>query len=123
MIWTIYNALIAADKIKPYKNNIKFYEYPATGDVDNPYIVIDPLDAPMPSVYADNDWLADDYMYQIDVWSCDMQTTKDLANCIRKVLSDVGVRQYGGGGDEYDEGIYRDARRYRGKEMKDFSKL
>lgn len=117
MMWDIYDALVADDVISPYKSNIKFYEYPATGDVSTVYIIIDPLDAPIPGDFADNKWLTDDYMYQIEVWSNDINNRDKVASRIRDVLWNIGIGQFGGGADEYDEGVFRDARRYRGKKI------
>lgn len=115
----IYQALIADDYIQEkVKDRIKGYEYPATGDVTGPFIVIDPLDAPLPSDYADDNWLTDDYLFQIEVWSKNRLITQELASRIRHVMWDLGFRQ-NSGINEFDEGIYRDARRYRGKLYRD----
>jgi len=96
---------------------IKFYEYPETGDVSNPYIVLDPLDAPKPNDYADNKWLTNDYMVQIDVWTKDRHLTRELSAEITRTMWNLNFGQYGGGTNEWDEntGIFREARRYRGK--------
>lgn len=118
MLNYIYTHLMADNYIREQASGrIKYYEYPATGDVTAPYIVIDPIDAPLPADFADDTWLTDDYMYQIDVWTKNRQTTRKLAAQIRKVMWDIGFPQTGGGVDEYDKdvGIFRDARRYRGK--------
>ena len=37
--------------------------------VDKAYIIIDPLQPPMPDDYADNDWLTEEHLIQIDIWS------------------------------------------------------
>lgn len=121
MLDEIYNALVADDYIKSKAfGRIKYYEYPATGEVNNPYIVIDPLDVPLPKDFADDKWLTDDYLYQIEVWTNDFNITHELSAQIRKVMWDLGFHQ-GSGVDEWDKdlNIYRNARRYRGKAYRD----
>lgn len=112
----IYNAMMANDYIKQQaKGRIKFYEYPPTGDVSGPYIVIDPLSPPLPDVYGDDEPIADSYMYQIDVWTKSRTVTKEIAKRVGKIMRDLGYGYFAGGVDEWDKdtGIYRDARRYR----------
>jgi hypothetical protein len=120
MIHKLYNAFMEDSLINSKTNGrIKFYEYPAAGDVSGPYIIIDPLSPPQAGDYADNKWLTDAYLFQIEVWSKNLEDTKSIANQIRSVMWKVlGFGQSGTGVDEYDEdlSIYRDARRYRGKE-------
>ncbi|MFD2628786.1 tail completion protein gp17 [Oceanobacillus kapialis] len=111
----VYNALDADDYIKEQAlGRIKYYEYPATGDVDNPYIVIDPIDPPTPADFADNNWTKLDYLLQIDVWSRDRKLTDQIADKVR----DIMWKQFGfpqtAGPKEYADGVFRDARRYRG---------
>lgn len=120
MIWRIYDAFISDPLVveKVVEDGIKFYEYPPTGDVSGLYIVIDPLDVPKPSDYADNKWLTKDYLYQIEIWSKVEADTKVVAEKIEKIMWEQFGFFQNGGIDEYDEdtGIYRDARRYRGKQ-------
>lgn len=115
----IYNALIANSFIRDKANErIKFYEYPEAEDMRETHIIIDSLGPPKPSDYADNEWLTDDYLYQIDVWSKDMAERDILANKIRDVMwVKLGFYSNGNGVDEYDKDykIFRDARQYRGK--------
>ncbi|MEC5422393.1 DUF3168 domain-containing protein [Virgibacillus sp. C22-A2] len=121
----IYNRLIADDYIKEQAlGRIKYYEYPATGDVDNPFIVIDPLDDGSPVDFADNTWTKLDFLIQIDVWTLNRLTTLNLANTVRDVMwNDLGFKQINGP-NEYDEGIFRKADRYRGTLYRDdFNKL
>jgi len=112
----IYEALMADDFIKDQASGrIKFYQYPEMGSVDSPYIVIAPIDPPMPSDFADNTWTKLDYLVQIDVYSRNRQLTDSIADRIRDIMWErFGFRQQSGP-KEYDEGIFRDARRYRGK--------
>jgi hypothetical protein len=117
----IYDALIANEFILyQAKGRIKYYEYPEAGDVKNPFIIIDPLDVPSPKDFADNTWLSNDCLLQIDVWTKNRTTTKELAENVQKVMWDIGFRQ-NGGIDQWDKdtGIFRDARRYRGKLYRD----
>ncbi|GIP63365.1 hypothetical protein J32TS6_19200 [Virgibacillus pantothenticus] len=111
----VYEALITDDYIKEQaQGRIKFYEYPATGDVNRPYIVIDPLQAPTPSDYGDNKWTKLDYLLQIDVWTRNRKTTDSIADRVRDIMwNTFGFHQITGP-KEYDEGVFRDARRYRG---------
>ncbi|GKV67502.1 MULTISPECIES: hypothetical protein [unclassified Sporosarcina] len=116
VMMTIYNALMADEYIKQQATGrIKFYEYPATGDVSGPYIVIDPLSPPLPDAYGDNEPIADSYIYQIDVWTKSRTVTKEIAKRVGKIMRDLGYGYFAGGVDEWDKdtGIYRDARRYR----------
>jgi hypothetical protein len=119
LIYKIYEAFLSDSLIQSkVGERIKFYEYPAAGDVTGPRIVIDPIAPPLPGDYADNTWLTDDYLYQIEVWSKSMEDTESIAKQIRKVMWKVlGFAQTGTGVNEWDQdtGVYRDARRYRGK--------
>lgn len=120
MLWEIYDALIEDRYItEKVGGNIKFYEYPEAKSMMETHIIIDPLDVPKPGDYADNKWLTDDYLIQIDVWSKDINTRNELANKIREILWDkLNLTQLPGGVDEYNKefDIFRDARRYRGKQ-------
>lgn len=119
MLDEIYQALIADPYIaEQAAGRIKYYEYPATGDVTAPHIVIDPIDVPRPGDFADDTWLTDDYLFQIDVWTRSRKTTEQIALRIRFVMWELGFMQ-SGGLQEYDEGIFRDARRYHAKKYRD----
>lgn len=118
MMMVIYEAMMADDYIKQQAaGRIKFYEYPETGSVTQPYIVIDPIGPPLPDDYADNKPLTDEYLYQIDVWTKSRLVTKELAKHIKDVMKELGFGYFAGAADQYDKatGIYRDARRYKGK--------
>ncbi|MEK4535627.1 DUF3168 domain-containing protein [Peribacillus sp. FSL K6-1552] len=117
----IYNALIADSYIKEKApGRIKYYEFPGTGDVTAPYIIIDPLDVPLPKDFADDTWLTYDCLFQIEVWSKNRMATNELSGRIRNVMWNFGFSQ-GTGAGEWDEdtGIFRDARKYRGKLYRD----
>lgn len=121
----IYDELIKDNFIKSKTHiedseddhRIKYYEYPETGEVDKPFIIIDPLDTPMPDDYGDNIPLTLDYMVQIDVWSLSRLETLHLANRISEVLRESLGSGEIPGPNEYDKdtGIFRIAKRYRGK--------
>ncbi|MCM3180241.1 DUF3168 domain-containing protein [Cytobacillus horneckiae] len=115
----IYEAIIADPFIKDQASGrIKYYEYSATGDVTGPFIIIDGIDVPKPSDFADNQWLSYDCLVQIEVWSKNRLITEQIANKIRDVLWQKGFKQQSGP-REYADGIFRDARRYRGKVYRD----
>lgn len=117
MLDYIYNTLISDGYIKEQAGGrIKFYEYPETGDVSGPFIIIDSIDAPRPTLYADDTWLMYNYLFQIDVWTLDRKLTRKISKRIQEVLWEIGLRQTGSGVDEYDNdsGIFREARRYEG---------
>lgn len=124
MLTGIYNALMGNPVIKEkVGKRIKIYEYPNSSDLNiGPYIVIDPLDTPTPDDYADGDWLTVDQLFQIEVWSKNRQDKDIIAKEIQKTLWDkLGYGNTGSGVDQYDDDlkVYRDARRYRGKEYVD----
>ena len=118
----IYEALssdaLIASKVE---TRIKYYTYPETGDVTKPYIVIDPLMPPVPGDYADNNWMTEEHLIQIDVWAKTRADKDLLGNQIQLVMREVGFYQSGSGVDEYDKDvqIYRDGRRYLGKFYRD----
>lgn len=111
----IYQKLMANDFVKGQAaGRIKYYEYPETGDVKNPFIIIDPLDDGDPVDFADNTWTKLDFLIQIDVWTLNRKTTLNLGNTVRDVMWEgLGLRQIKGP-NEYDEKVYRKADRYRG---------
>lgn len=111
----VYQVLITDDYIKEKAfNRIKFFEYPETGEVTVPFIIIEPVNSLDPSEFADNNWLAYDCNLQIEVWSPERVITNTLADKIRDVLWErIGLKQ-NSGPQEYENGVFRDARRYTG---------
>lgn len=111
----VYNRLISNNYIKEQAlGRIKYYEYPETGDVTNPHIVLDPIDDGKPIDFADNTWTKLDFLVQVDVWTRNRSTTLKLANTIRDVMwDDLGFGQTKGP-NEYSDGIFRKADRYHG---------
>lgn len=121
MIYEIETLLKSDSYISEHVGDrIKAYQYPKAENLHAPHIIIDPLDVPIPKDYADNVWMTDDYLYQIEIWSHDYTVTKEVSRRIRLALWDLGFSQ-GEGIDEYDNDykIYRDARRYRGKSYRE----
>lgn len=110
----IYDTLIDDQEIADQATGkIKFYEFPDSLTMDaGPYIVIEPLDIPRPIVFGDNHRLITDSLFQIETWSRDRSTTREIAEKIESLLWEAGFIQTGGL-NEFDEGIFRDARRYR----------
>ncbi|APC48294.1 hypothetical protein BME96_08995 [Virgibacillus halodenitrificans] len=109
----IYKLLVADNYIREQvMGRIKFFEYPATGDVTGPYIVIDEIGPPIAVEYGGNKEIAYEQITQIDVWSTDRKLTRNLANAIRDVLRNDNVTQSAIGPSDYDKGVFRDARRY-----------
>ncbi|MGD7021779.1 hypothetical protein ACQCVK_04250 [Rossellomorea vietnamensis] len=119
MKFNIYETLLADPFIKSKTaGRIKLYEYPAASEVTGPCIVIDPIGPSLPGDYADNQWLSDEHSLQIEVWSKTLSDTESISKRIREVMwDDLGFAQQASGVDEWDRdtGVYREARRYRGK--------
>lgn len=112
----LYNALIADPVIKQHsEGRIKFYEYPATGDVDGVVIIIDPLSEPLESEYGDDLPIVEAFPVQVDVWSRDSHSTELVMKRVNKIFRSIGYLYNGPGPNEYDEGIFRSVRRYTGK--------
>lgn len=116
----IYDVLINDSVIRGYVYSerdglrIKFYEYPETADMEGSWIVIEPIINGLPSNAADDTWVAYDYLMHIEVWSRNDQENQVIANRIRDLLWKNLRFMQNDSTDEYDLGIYRDARRYRG---------
>lgn len=101
------------------KNNIKFFEYPDVKESDEVKIIIDPMDSPAPSDYGDNEWLTLDFQIQIDVFSNERKKTNNIAEKIRNIMwNELKFHQIPGP-RRYESGVFRDARRYRGKIYRD----
>lgn len=99
---------------------IKLYEYPEVDEVHDPKIIISPVDSETPADYADNVWMTYDSLLQIEVWTTNRKDCKDIADRIRDIMWDeLGFHQKAGP-KEYDSGVFRDARRYRGKIYREY---
>jgi len=128
LLETTYNALKSDPFISAeVGNRFKYYEYPATGDISGPIIVMEEVGPEMPGDFADNDWLTEDYMVHIEVWTQGVggRTKRDaIAKRIKRVMwNKLGFYQASGMDPEWDKdtNTYRDARRYRGKAYRDDS--
>lgn len=116
----VYEAIAASSKLQDVvrADRVKFYEFPPSGAAASgaPYIVIDPLDAQAPAVFADDTWIAESQLLQVEVWGGKRREVFVLAEALRAALATTGLLQKPGGVDEYDAEtkVYRDARRYDG---------
>lgn len=119
----IYNLLKADDFISQHVNVIKFYEYPETGSINEPYIVLDEIDGPLPMEYADDDPMAESELIQVDVYVKQVSgingriLCKQLDNRIKKVIWDgLGMHNSANSKPEYDKdyNLYRRASRFEG---------
>ena len=107
------------------RNNIKFFDYPNAQEIKDIVIVIDPLDTPTPSDYADNDNLTYEYFYQIDVFVKQKQGVNGrvlsdrLVFLIQRIMWEVlGFGETSSIKPEYikEFSIYRQAKRFEGKQ-------
>lgn len=123
----IYEALINNEEIMKLvpRNNIKFFDYPNAQEIKDIVIVIDPLDTPTPSDYADNDNLTYEYFYQIDVFVKQKQGVNGrvlsdrLVFLIQRIMWEVlGFGETSSIKPEYikEFNIYRQAKRFEGKQ-------
>lgn len=102
-------------------DRIKFYKYPATGDITGPIIVLEEVGPEMPGDFADDTWLTDDYFVHIEVWTRgegERAKRDAIAKHIKKLMWEkLRFAQVSGMPPEWNKETktYRDARRYRGK--------
>lgn len=115
MLLIVHEKLKGNSVIAKYcESRIKLYEYPETADDTKPFIVIDPLDVPIPATYASNNNHSFEYNYQIDVQTQSYEITKLLAEAIRLEMRELGFEQLPNGLDEFfkETKRYLDVRRY-----------
>lgn len=93
---------------------IKYYEYPESGDVDKPYMVLEEIAPPEPGSYADGTWLTLSVFVHVEIWSPNRTTTRLLAERVRNLIWETFKIRQIGGLPEHDNGVFRDARRYQG---------
>ncbi len=100
-------------------NRLRFYSYDKAIEATEAgaVIIIDPLTPELPTDYADDEVIAEDAIFQVDVWSRDFNLTSSVLKSVKKVLFEAGYRTYGGALNEYDKDnkIYRQAIRLRKK--------
>jgi hypothetical protein len=116
----VFAELVADQEIASQAaGKIKFYEFPDSMTMDvGPYIIIEPMDVPLPRDFADNQYLKYDVFISIETWSKSRGLTKNIADKIEAIMWNLGLLQ-SGGLDEYDEGVFRNVKRYRGKFYRD----
>ena len=116
----IYDELIQDQEITDHAaGKIKYYEFPESLEIsDGVYIIIDPLDVPTPSDFADDLYLKYDVMISIETWSKNRTLTRTISEKIESIMWEFGL-VLTSGIDEFDEKIYRNVKRYRGKLYRD----
>ncbi len=115
----ILDAIYQVVEADPYiseqvENRIKYYEYPESGAVDKPYMVLEEVQTPQPSSFADGTWLTLDVHVHVEIWSPNRTTTRLLAEKVRDLIWEKFKLPQKGGHTEYDNKVFRDARRYQG---------
>lgn len=116
----IYDILAEDEVIKEYTSSeqdglrIKYFTYPETADMSGSWVVLEPIINALPSNMGDETWVTYDYLIHIEVWSRKREDNLTIANRIRDLLWDKLKFKQNDDTDEYDLGIYRDARRYKG---------
>lgn len=116
----VYNILKEDEEVQHYVSSetdglrIKYFTYPETADMDGTWIILESIVNALPVGYADDVWLGYDYLIHIEVWSCKRTDNIVLANRIRDIIWEKLKFKQNDSQDEYDTGIYRDARRYEG---------
>ncbi|HEL8560471.1 TPA: DUF3168 domain-containing protein [Listeria monocytogenes] len=98
------------------EERIKYYDFPSTGDSNKTFLLIIPLDVPVPTNFSSNEAMWEDFLVQIDVQSDDRLTVKQIQEEVRKEMKQIGFGQLAGGLDEYfpETGRFVDARKYSG---------
>ncbi|EGT1461428.1 DUF3168 domain-containing protein, partial [Listeria monocytogenes] len=89
---------------------------PGTGDSTKTFLLIIPLDVPIPTNFSSNESRMEDFLVQIDVQSNDRLIVKKIQDEVRKEMKQIGFGQLAGGLDEYfpETGRFVDARKYSG---------
>ncbi|EHQ8458336.1 DUF3168 domain-containing protein [Listeria monocytogenes] len=113
----IYTTLSKNDIIHTTcEERIKYYDFPSTGDSNKTFLLIIPLDVPVPTNFSSNESTWEDFLVQIDVQSDNRLTAKQIQEEVRKEMKQIGFGQLAGGLDEYfpETGRFVDARKYSG---------
>lgn len=117
MLMIIYNQLLANPVIKESVTDkrIKFYDYPETGDAENPFIVISPIGVPAGNAEGSDKELSLRFTYQIDVQGKNRIVVKQIQKAIKDTMAELRYKQLPEGLDTYFNETKRflDARRYR----------
>ncbi|EAC9862516.1 DUF3168 domain-containing protein [Listeria monocytogenes] len=98
------------------EERIKYYDFPSTGDSNKTFLLIIPLDVPVPTNFSSNESTWEDFLVQIDVQSDNRLIVKQIQEEVRKEMKQLGFGQLAGGLDEYfpETGRFVDARKYSG---------
>ncbi|EAD6082622.1 DUF3168 domain-containing protein [Listeria monocytogenes] len=113
----IYTTLSKNDIIHTTcEERIKYYDFPSTGDSNKTFLLIIPLDVPVPTNFSSNEAVWEDFLVQIDVQSDNRLIVKQIQEEVRKEMKRIGFGQLAGGLDEYfpETGRFVDARKYSG---------
>ncbi len=113
----IYTTLSKNDIIHTTcEERIKYYDFPSTGDSNKTFLLIIPLDVPVPTNFSSNEAMWEDFLVQIDVQSDNRLIVKQIQEEVRKEMKQIGFGQLTGGLDEYfpETGRFVDARKYNG---------
>ncbi|MBC1952256.1 DUF3168 domain-containing protein [Listeria welshimeri] len=113
----IYTTLSKNDIIQTTcEERIKYYDFPSTGDSNKTFLLIIPLDVPVPTNFSSNEAMWEDFLVQIDVQSDNRLIVKQIQEEVRKEMKQIGFGQLAGGLDEYfpETGRFVDARKYSG---------
>jgi hypothetical protein len=122
MLTIVYEKLVANPVIAQQtlgtdgNQRIKYYDNPATADHDNLFIVITPLEPPVPITSGSDQELSLQFTFQINVEALDRKACKQAQHEIKKEMFKLGFGQLNDGIDEYfpETSRFVDARRYRG---------
>lgn len=123
----MYNAFLKDDVLSQHvgKQSIKFINYPNANDIKDTMIVIDDLQSPIPSDYADDDNLTYEYAYQVDVFVKQNSNTNSRLLCERLILrvqrimwQEFGFGEISSPQPSYDEehALYRRTKVFKGKQ-------
>ncbi|HBI6126795.1 TPA: DUF3168 domain-containing protein [Listeria monocytogenes] len=113
----IYTTLSKNDIIHTTcEERIKYYDFPSTGNSNKTFLLIIPLDVPVPTNFSSNEAMWEDFLVQIDVQSDNRLIVKQIQEEVRKEMKQIGFGQLAGGLDEYfpETGRFVDARKYSG---------
>lgn len=118
MLTIIYEALLQNSLIheKITSDRIGYYIYGEDKDHTKTFMIIEPLDPPVPGISASDQELNTQHTFQIDLQGTDRKELKVIQKQVKAVMLNLGYGQLPEGLDEWlpDVNRYVDARRYRG---------
>ena len=68
LMMEVYRAFRNDEELSPHIESISFFDYPNANEITRPIIVIDDLTTPIPTDFADDDYLSFINLIQIDVF-------------------------------------------------------